>query len=221
MVNSQARRGSAREPAPPAYPVPVTIDIRAGLAADASAIARVRRDSWFAAYTGIIDRALIDRATAAGGRAVDPPPYRRTLVAVGGTDSAVIGYAAFGPERTVVSALTSVTPAGGYAAARGTPPPAPAPPADITPAGHAGDTGELYALYVAPAWWSAGAGRALMGSVLAALGEARYLRAVLWVLADNVRARRFYERAGFAADGATNVLAGLGGVLEVRYVRDI
>jgi ribosomal protein S18 acetylase RimI-like enzyme len=220
MVNSQARRGSAREPAPPAYPVPVTIDIRSGLAADAAAITRVRRDSWFAAYTGLIDRALIDRATATGGRAVDPPSYRRTLVAVGGNDSAVIGYAAFGPERTVVSALTSVTPAGGHLTPRGTPS-APAPPDDLTPAGHAGDTGELYALYVAPAWWSAGVGRALMGSALAALGEARYLRVVLWVLADNVRARRFYERAGFVPDGATNVLASLGGVLEVRYVRDI
>ena len=221
MVNSQARRGPAREPAWPAYPVPVTIDIRSGLVADAAAITRVRRDSWFAAYTGIIDRALIDRATATGGRALEPPSYRRTLVAVGGNDSAVIGYAAFGPERTVVSALTSVTQAGGDVTPRGTPP-APAPPDDdLTPAGHAGDTGELYALYVTPAWWSAGAGRALMGSVLAALGEARYLRVVLWVLADNARARRFYERAGFATDGATNVLAGLGGVLEVRYVRDI
>jgi hypothetical protein len=39
----------------------------------------------------------------------------------------------------------------------------------------------------------------------------------LWVLRDNWRARRFYERAGFAPDGATNVLTGLGDVLEVRY----
>jgi ribosomal protein S18 acetylase RimI-like enzyme len=184
----------------------VTIDIRSGLAADAAAIARVRRDSWFAAYTGLIDRAVIDRATATGGRTVDPPPYRRTLVAVGGDDPAVIGYAAFGPERTVVSLAPPMT--------------APAPD-DLTPAGRAGDTGEVYALYVTPAWWSAGAGRALMGSVLAALGEAGYVRVVLWVLADNARARRFYDKAGFAPDGGTNILAGLGGVLEVRYVRDI
>jgi ribosomal protein S18 acetylase RimI-like enzyme len=184
----------------------VTIDIRPALAADAAAIARVRRDSWFAAYTGIIDHAVIDRATATGGRAVDLPPYRRTLVAAGGDDPAVVGYAAFGPERAVVSL----------------PPPMTAPPSDdLTPAGRAGDTGEVYALYVTPAWWSAGVGRALMGSVLAALGEAGYARAVLWVLADNARARRFYEKAGFGADGATNILAGLGGVLEVRYVRDI
>jgi GNAT superfamily N-acetyltransferase len=79
----------------------------------------------------------------------------------------------------------------------------------------------LYALYLLPAWWSAGVGRALMTSVLDALRGDRYRRVVLWVLADNARARRFYERAGFTIDGATNVLIGLGGVLEVRYIRDV
>lgn len=192
----------------------VPIDIRPGYAADAAAITRVRRESWLAAYAGIIDRPLIDRATATGGSAASPPPYRRTLVAVGGRDPAVVGYAAFGPERTVVSAiLPPVTAAGdnGNATVTGGDP--------LTAAGRAGEVGELYALYVTPAWWSAGAGRALMGSVLTALRDTRYARAVLWVLADNARARRFYELAGFTADGATNVLAGLGGVLEVRYAR--
>jgi len=42
---------------------------------------------------------------------------------------------------------------------------------------------------------------------------------VLWVLRDNSRARRFYERAGFAPDGVTDVLERLGGVTEVRYRR--
>jgi ribosomal protein S18 acetylase RimI-like enzyme len=79
----------------------------------------------------------------------------------------------------------------------------------------------LYALYLLPAWWSAGVGRALMVSVLDALRGDRYRRVVLWVLADNARARRFYERAGFTVDGGTNILSGLGGVLEVRYARDV
>jgi RimJ/RimL family protein N-acetyltransferase len=60
-----------------------------------------------------------------------------------------------------------------------------------------------------------------MAAALTALSEAGYRRAVLWVLAGNARARRFYERAGFAADGAENVLTGLGGVLEVRYARPL
>ena len=192
------------------------IEIRPGSPADAQAIAQVRRASWRAAYDGIIAAPIIDRATATSGTIASPPPYRRTLVALAGDHPAVIGYASYGPERTVASVFP----------ARPAPAPAPAGPqahpsaADpLTPAGRAGAAGELYALYVTPAWWSAGAGRALMGSVLTALEAERYRRVVLWVLADNARARRFYELAGFASDGGTNILTGLGGVLEVRYSR--
>ena len=51
--------------------------------------------------------------------------------------------------------------------------------------------------------------------------QAGFRAIVLWVLRDNQRARRFYERAGFAPDGAINVLTGLGGVIEVRYQRPL
>ena len=181
----------------------MVLDIRPGSAADAAAIRSVRRQSWIAAYTGIIDRVTIDRAT------VEPPPDRpppdpqpqvRTLVAVGGDDPAVVGFASFGPERAVASASY---------------------PATYSTAGATALPGELYAIYVTPDWWSTGTGRALMDSVLAALTEARYPRVVLWVLADNARARRFYERASFAPDGVTNILTGLGGLLELRYARDL
>jgi RimJ/RimL family protein N-acetyltransferase len=44
----------------------------------------------------------------------------------------------------------------------------------------------------------------------------------LWVLRDNTGARRFYERAGFAADGAEEPFEVDGvEVPEVRYVRDL
>ena len=187
--------------------------------ADATAIAQVRRDSWHAAYEGIIPTPIIDRATALGVAAAKPPPYRRTLVAEAGEQPAVVGYASFGPERSVATASISAIPA---TAAR------PSPAASTSPAsgmltadGLAGVVGELYALYVTPAWWSTGTGRALMGQALTSLEAEGFRRVVLWVLADNARARRFYERAGFAADGGTNVLSGLGGVLEVRYTRGL
>jgi GNAT superfamily N-acetyltransferase len=185
------------------------IEIRPGLAADAPAIARVRRESWHAAYTGIIATAIIDRVTAMGGSAADPPPYRRTLVAETGEHPAVIGYASFGPERTVLPPTATPNVA------------APDDADPLTADGRAGRVGEVYAIYVISAWWSAGAGRALMDTALAALRADGYLRAVLWVLADNVRARRFYRRAGFAPDGASTILTGLGGLLEVRYTRDL
>lgn len=225
-------------------------EIRPGSEADAPAIAQVRRESWYAAYSAIIAPSIIDRATAIGGSAANPPSYRRTLVAVAGEQPAVVGYASFGPERSVASAQSALSvPRGGQPrparpaaagpltpaarAAAGTPAPAavaaagPRTPAagaaagPLTPAGRTGEVGELYALYLLPAWWSAGVGRALMTSVLDSLRGDRYRRVVLWVLADNARARRFYERAGFTLDGGTNVLTGLGGVLEVRYTCDV
>jgi RimJ/RimL family protein N-acetyltransferase len=58
-----------------------------------------------------------------------------------------------------------------------------------------------------------------MGRVLDAASAAGYLSVRLWVLRDNSRARRFYERAGFAPDGASHTLDGLGGVTEIRYRR--
>jgi GNAT superfamily N-acetyltransferase len=204
------------------------IEIRPGSAADAAAIAQVRRESWYAAYSAIIAPSIIDRATATGGSAANPPSYRRTLVAVTGEQPAVVGYASFGPERIVASAKPALSaPPGGRPEAAGPAtdgPRTPAAPVGVGPltvAGRSGEVGELYALYLLPAWWSAGVGRALMVSVLDALRGDRYRRVVLWVLADNARARRFYEREGFTVDGGTNILTGLGGVLEVRYARDV
>jgi GNAT superfamily N-acetyltransferase len=63
-------------------------------------------------------------------------------------------------------------------------------------------TGEITAIYLAPAAWSTGCGRALMMATLRQLAENGYQHATLWVLDTNARARSFYEKAGFTADGA-------------------
>jgi GNAT superfamily N-acetyltransferase len=189
--------------------------IRAGSAADAAQVAAVQREGWFAAYEGIIPAEIIDRVTAPddGARvrqSFRTRPWQRMLVAVAPDQedadrkdadqegASIVGYASFGPETDVLSA------------------PWPHP---LTTEGKDGKVAELYALYVRPAWWSTGTGRALMERVLARTSGAGYRSIMLWVLRDNRRARRFYERAGFAPDGMTNVLGGLGGVTEVRYRR--
>lgn len=181
----------------------VPIQIRLATDDDGQAIGRVRREVWFAAYSGILDHDVIDRVTATGGATADPPAYRSSYVAVERSadgSHAVVGYAACGPERVVDSAN---------------------PASSLTPAGLAGETGELYSIYVDSGRWSTGAGRALLSAALAALRLAGYRRVVLWTLTANARARRFYQKAGFAPDGATNVLTGLGGVEELRYARDL
>lgn len=54
--------------------------------------------------------------------------------------------------------------------------------------------GELYAIYAVPESWGSGAGPALMAAALGALRRSEFATAHLWVLEDNPRARRFYER---------------------------
>lgn len=78
---------------------------------------------------------------------------------------------------------------------------------------------ELYALYVAPERIGTGLGRALLRESVRRAEAFGYDRMYLWVLKDNVPARRFYERAGFHADGAQEPFD-VGGVAvpEVRHV---
>jgi ribosomal protein S18 acetylase RimI-like enzyme len=63
--------------------------------------------------------------------------------------------------------------------------------------------GEVYAIYVHPDHWSTGAGWALLDRGVVHLREAGFTEVSLWVLADNPRARRFYERYGLTFDGTT------------------
>ena len=71
---------------------------------------------------------------------------------------------------------------------------------------------ELYCLYVPAARYGTGLGAALMHAVL---GDAP---ASLWVARENPRARRFYEKHGFAAAGA-EATDDRFGLAEIRMVR--
>jgi RimJ/RimL family protein N-acetyltransferase len=61
------------------------------------------------------------------------------------------------------------------------------------------ETGELYVLYVHPDWWGTGAAQQLIDRAHDQF-ERRFQRAVLTVMATNFRARRFYERNGWAVE---------------------
>jgi ribosomal protein S18 acetylase RimI-like enzyme len=63
------------------------------------------------------------------------------------------------------------------------------------------DEAELYALYVEPDAWGTGHGAALDAAAREHLCEQGFATATLWVLEANERARRFYERRGWQADG--------------------
>jgi ribosomal protein S18 acetylase RimI-like enzyme len=84
------------------------------------------------------------------------------------------------------------------------------------------DDAELYAIYVDAGQFGAGIGQSLLREAVRRCADAKHPRMLLWVLKGNDRARRFYERAGFTADGAEEP-SDVDGVAvpEVRYVREL
>jgi GNAT superfamily N-acetyltransferase len=82
-------------------------------------------------------------------------------------------------------------------------------------------TGELYAIYVDPSSWGTGAGRALIERAEASLRDSGFQSALLWVLAGNERAERFYRAAGWAHDGEKEDDFQGASVTELRYRKQL
>lgn len=80
--------------------------------------------------------------------------------------------------------------------------------------------GELLAIYVDPDYWGSGVGRLLIKDARGRLSRDSATEAVLWVMAANDRAMRFYQADGWASDG-TRRTEEIWGVAadEVRYRR--
>ncbi|WFE34320.1 GNAT family N-acetyltransferase [Micromonospora sp. WMMD975] len=144
---------------------------------DAEAIARVHVHGWRAGYAGIMPEEVLRRLNPAAWaqRRRDlgtADPEHPFTTLVAEDDGVVTGFTTFGPYRNNQD--------------RG----------DLDPA-----NGELVAIYLEPARWGSGTGPALLAAARAGLAERGWREYRLWVLADNARARRFYERAGHSPDG--------------------
>ena len=84
------------------------------------------------------------------------------------------------------------------------------------------DVGEVFTLYLEPSRIGQGVGRALMLESLDELKRRGFKEVILWVLADNSRARRFYEAAGLTWDGTERVKEKNGWKhRDVRYRRPV
>jgi len=80
--------------------------------------------------------------------------------------------------------------------------------------------GEIYAIYVQPELWGRGIGRALIDAAEQELRELGFAEAGLWVLEDNTRARRFYERRGWRENGESRVVEFPPNPLDIGYSLD-
>ena len=161
-----------------------TVTVRAATVGDAAAIAGLHVRGWQRGYAGIVPADVLVRLDPAAWterrrRAIESNRSIMLVAAEGGAEGGteggtVTGFAEAGPARRSQDWN------------------------DLDPV-----EGEVYAIYVDPTRWGTGAGRALMDATVAALKAAGRSPVRLWVLDANDRARRFYERYGFAADGAT------------------
>lgn len=145
--------------------------IREATAIDAEAISRVRVASWRAAYRGIIDDAYLDGLSVEAGRdrylrGFDPDPAAAFTRVAADDEGRVVGFATAGASRT----------------ARGVP----VPPRQ----------GEVWMIYLLPDAQRHGLGTRLMRSMARGLDRRGLGSMVVWALARNEPARRFYERLG-------------------------
>jgi tRNA dimethylallyltransferase len=81
--------------------------------------------------------------------------------------------------------------------------------------------GWLDGLYVVPKEWGNGVADRLHDEALQALSAAGAKKARLWVLEDNTRARRFYERRGWHRDGSERVVPFPPHPLDIGYSKDL
>ena len=86
------------------------------------------------------------------------------------------------------------------------------------------DTGEIFALYVLSEYYGKGVAQKLMDAGLKQLE--RYPQICLWVLKDNRRAIRFYEKCGFSSTGEEKIslnvgAAGIRMIMKKRTVKKV
>lgn len=172
--------------------MPVTV--RAADPADAAGIARVHVAGWQHGYAGLLPQEFLDRLS------VEESTQRRRRSLLEPAEGMIATLVAERDDEIV--GFVNV----------GT----------CRDDGAAQDAGELWAIYVHPDHWGSGAGYALHERSLRVLRDAGMSGAVLWVLAGNERAARFYRRQGWTADGAAKTVWRDDVRLdEVRYRHDL
>lgn len=79
--------------------------------------------------------------------------------------------------------------------------------------------GEIITIYLLPEIWGSGAGSELFSAAIRKLEQNGFQNICLWVLKDNKRARKFYEKNGFEISGEEREIeVGGGKVYEVEYI---
>jgi GNAT superfamily N-acetyltransferase len=155
-------------------------------------VAHVHVESWRAAYVGIVPQPILDRLSVDRRQEF----WARRLADPGDTRTFVAVR-----EGRIVGFVGTGRP---------------------TDPEHAPGTAELETIYLLADVWRIGLGRLLMARATDDLAGQGFSSAILWVLTDNARGRRFYEALGWQSDGRAQMLDFDGTpVEEIRYRLDL
>lgn len=84
------------------------------------------------------------------------------------------------------------------------------------------DFGEIISIYLLPQYIGMGYGRQLLEAAVRELAALGFRDIFLWALAENQRARKFYEKSGFVqTEHCVEHLIGGKKLLEVQYYRAV
>lgn len=162
--------------------------IREAASADAAGIARVHINSWQSTYRGIVPEAYL------GSLDYSERTVRwKSLLSEPGSANAI--YVAEAQQEGVVGFASGGPERSGDPIYRG----------------------ELYAIYVLPEYQRIGLGIRLAEAIVDPLVRAGLDSMMVWVLADNQPARRFYQRLGGKLLRTQTIEIGGIGLEEVAY----
>lgn len=163
------------------------LSIRLAQPGDAQGVARVMVASWHAAYTGIVPKPFLDAHVTMDEYL---PRFERIVAS---------------PAKTCHIAVIHGHIIGVFAIGK------------LRDEDATAEDGELFSLYLHPDYFSKGYGRQMIKAALAKLAQANFSTVSLWVLAQNIRARRFYEACGFVPDGLEKTIDLGAPLVEMRY----
>jgi GNAT superfamily N-acetyltransferase len=164
--------------------------IRRATADDADAIGRVQVETWRAAYRGLLPDEIVEGFDVEERRRLWREGLSRPRRPGSETLVAEVGGAVVGFTSVGVWREGDEPVAG---------------------------IGELFTIYVDPAHWGTGVGRALIERAEESMRAAGFAEARLWVLEGNERAERFYHAAGWVQDGRKVDEFQRAEVVELRY----
>ncbi len=173
------------------------IEIRPASVADAKRISHIHAASWKTAYQGMVPQAYLDALSE--DHWVEP--FTKWLQS--GELEAIIAYVGENPVGCISFGTPIDTSVFGI---------------EELPTGYA----EVRSLYIHPDYMRSGYGRALLQAAEFSMRQQGVTHSALFVLDQNLPARAFYEKNGYAWDG-TKVSYNIMGqaITDLRYVKSL